>query len=336
MIKKPKTYSLEQSPLYKLKSRKKLCSLLGCPPKRLKKILENEDNYTEFDKTENDKTRHYEVPKARLEWLHRRLFNLLKCIEAPSYLHSGTKGRSHLTNAKSHIGSSEMISLDVYKFYPSTKGWHVYDFFHNVMLCSPDVAAILKDLSTFNDHVPTGSCLSQQIAFYAHYEMFNEISEVANSFQLISSCFVDDITLSGEKVSKYHLNLVRHILKRRGLKSHPRKEKIYCKRNLKEVTGSIVTSENLLLPNKKHKNIHEQVQRSRNQTDLKLRLKDLRSSRGKAIAASQSDPRIRKRIITITTEIKKIEKELYSSPKYSITKAKDTIQIDSTISKVPW
>lgn len=337
MKKKHKPYPLSQSPLYKLNSRKKLCSILKCSPQKLKKILNNENNYYEFDqKDKNGKTRRFEVPRPSLEIFHRRLFNLLTRIEAPTYLHSGTKGRSHLTNAKSHIGSKRMISLDVQKFYPSTRGWHIYDFFNDVMKCSPDVSSILKDLSTYNDHVPTGSCLSQQIAFYAHYKMFNEISELAQSFELIDSYFVDDLTLSGERVSKYHLNLIRQILLKRGLKSHPRKEKIYGIHSVKEVTGSIVTKNNLLLPNKKHKTIHEQIQHSIKQQDLKNRINGLRSTLGKAVAAAQSDPRIRKRVFALKCEIKKIEKEINTSPKYSFTKAKNSIQVDSSISQVPW
>jgi len=222
-----KTYPLNQSPLYKLQSKKKLFVLLGIKPQQLNSLLSNANNYREFSKPDKNsgKIRHYEVPKERLEFLHRRLFNLLSKITSPNYLQSGTKGRSHISNAKMHIGCDELVSLDIKNFYPSTKGWHVYDFFHNVLLCSPDVSAILKDISTHNNHVPTGSCLSQKIAFFAHYEMFNEIDNLSNKFNLIFSCFVDDLNLSGSYSSKFHLNKVRVILKNRGLQSHPKKEK---------------------------------------------------------------------------------------------------------------
>lgn len=334
---KRNTYSLTQSPLYKLKSRNKLCSILNCSPKRLKKILRQDDNYYEFSRIgKNNKLRHYEVPRPHLEFLHRRLFNLLTRIAVPKYLHSGTKGKSHLTNAKTHIGSKEMISLDVQQFYPSTKGWHVYEFFNEVMNCSPDVSQLLKEISTYKDHVPTGSCLSQQIAFYAHYKMFNEIAELSTNFQLKTSCFVDDITISGDKVSKFHLNLTRQILLKRGLRSHPRKEQVYNNKRTKQVTGSIVTNDNLLLPNEKHKNIHEQIEHSIKEKNLINRLKGLRSALGKTIAASQSDPRINKRVVSLKNEIKKIEKEMNRNPIYSTTKPKGAVLIDSSIKQTPW
>jgi len=307
-----KTYHLNQSPLYKLKSKKKLFTLLGIKPKQLSSLLSNPDNYREFSKPDKNsgKIRHYEVPKERLELLHRRLFNLLSKITSPSYLQSGTKGRSHISNAKMHVGCNELISLDIKNFYPSTKGWHVYDFFHNVLLCSPDVSAILKDISTHNDHVPTGSCLSQKIAFFAHYEMFNEIYNLSNKFNLIFSCFVDDLNLSGSFSSKFHLNKVRVILKNRGLLSHPKKERVYKNTGLKEITGSIVTKDGLKLPNKKHKNIHEIVQKISMIEDSEIKLKELISVKGKALAALQVDPCSVKRFNALTCEVNRLTKKL--------------------------
>ena len=105
--------------------------------------------------------------------------------------------------------------------------------------------------------------------------MFNEIAGLASQFNLIFSCFVDDLNLSGKFVSKYHLNKVRIILKNRGLQSHPTKERIYKKGHCKEITGSIVTKYGLLLPNKKHKDIHEQVQQLSEFEDIELKLRQL-------------------------------------------------------------
>lgn len=319
MAKKHKTYPLNQSPLYKLKSKGKLFGLIGVSQNKLNSLLNRNDNYREFSKADakSGKLRHYEVPKKRLEVIHRRLFILLSRILPPDYLHSGTKGRSHISNAKTHIGCIELMSLDIRDFYPSTRGWHVYDFFHNILLCSPDVSAILKDLVTYNDHVPTGSCLSQKIAFFAHYEMFNKIEGLSKQLNLTFSCFVDDLNLSGEFVSKYNLNQVRVILKNRGLQSHPKKERIYKTNRYKEVTGSIVTRNGLLLPNKKHKDIYDLVQQVAEIEDSELKLQKLISLSGKVVAAIQADHRVTKRLKTLRDEVNRVKKEIILSDKVS-------------------
>ena len=309
MTKKHNSYPLDQSPFYKLQNRKKLCNLLITTPKKLNSLLKRNDNYYEFDRVEKlGKVRRIEAPRKRLELLHHRIFILLARIEVPNYLQSGTKGRSHITNAKKHIGNDELISLDIKKFYPSTKGWHVYDFFHNVMKCSPDIAAILKDIAIYNDHVPTGSCLSQKIAFFAHYELFNDIDKLSTEFNLTFTCFVDDINLSGKFASKFHLNKVRVMLKHRGLQSHPKKERLYKKHQPKVVTGSIVTTLGLKLPNIKHYDIHAQIQENKELTDSKIKLKKLNSIKGKLVAGSQSDPSLAKNVRAVTCEINSLKK----------------------------
>lgn len=311
MSKKNKIYPINQSPFYNLKSKSKLYKILNVDRDALNLVLKKKDKYyRQFSKADDnsDKIRHYAVPIKKLKILHHRLFSLLSRITPPDYLHSGTKGRSHITNAKTHIGNNELISLDIQKFYPSTRGWHVYDFFNNVLLCSPDVSAILKEIAVHNDHVPTGSCLSQKIAFFAHYTMFNEIQSFANRSNLTFTCFVDDLNLSGKSATRYHLNQIRLILKNRDLTSHPKKEKIFKKHHVKEVTGSIVTNTGLLLPNRKHKDIHERVQQIRTVEDSELKRQKLISLKGKAIAALQADPKILKRTMTLTNEVNRINK----------------------------
>ncbi len=306
---KHKTYPLNQSPLYKLQTRRKLAGLFYKSVPELEKLAKRPDNYRIFTiGKDKNKPRQVEEPKPNLERIHRRLFNLLRRIEPPEYLHSGIKGKSYITNAKEHIGSDTLITLDIRKFFPSTLGWHVFDFFHNVMQCSRDVAGLLTKLSTCHDHVPTGSCLSQVIAFYSHYEMFNEIYELTSSIGLTMTCYVDDISISGKNANKVVLHEVRGILKRRGLKSHPEKESIYRKGVPKEITGSIVIDNGLKLPNRKHQQIHEAVISISRMEDTRNKLALINITMGRLIAASQSDAELSKYIAPLRCEKNRIEK----------------------------
>lgn len=304
-----KRYPLNQSPIYKINSRRKLASLFYYTPKNFKKLAENADNYYRvFSKCDaKGKSRTFEVPIPPLDKIHCRLFKLLRRIEPPSYLHSGVKGRSYITNATMHIGCSRMITLDIYKFYPSTSFWHVFEFFHDVMHCSRDVAWQLTAISTYRSHVPTGSCISQFIAFFAHYKMFEEIHSLTSSLKLTDTCYVDDITISGDKANRSTLYKVRGCLKKRGLCSPRKKENVFDIGYPKTVTGSIVIDDGLRLPNRKHKKIHEEIEQLLKAEDTKEKLKLLESTLGRAIAGSQSDPTLEKRVITLTQEKKRLE-----------------------------
>ncbi len=306
---KHKIYSLDQSPLYKLRTRRKLAALFGLSVNELEKLADRPDNYRLFviGKDKN-KPRQVEEPKPYLERIHRRLFNLLTRVEPPVYLHSGIKGKSYISNAEQHIGSDTLISLDIKKFFPSTLGWHVFEFFHDLMQCSSDVAGLLVKISTCHGHIPTGSCLSQILAFYAHYEMFEEIYNLTSSKGLKMTCYVDDIAISGKNASKSDLYQIKGILNKRGLKSHPRKEIIFRKGIPKEVTGSIVLQDGLKLPNRKHKKIHDEVISISKLDDSKEKLNLINRTMGRLIAASQSDPKLCSYVKSLRCEKNRVKK----------------------------
>jgi len=125
-------------------------------------LVSRDDNYRVFEIGKNlGRARTVEHPKPHIHRFHQRVFTLLSRIEPPLYLHSGVKGRSYITNAKAHRGCSRLVTLDIEAFYPSTRRWHVFEFFNDTMKCSPDVADIMASLLTYEDHVPTGRAASQ-------------------------------------------------------------------------------------------------------------------------------------------------------------------------------
>lgn len=309
-----KRYTLDQSPFYKLRSRNKLASLFNLKNNFLQKIVRGSDNFYRIKSGQDKKgkLRTYEIPKPPLDKIHTRIFKLLKRIEPPPYIHSGIKGRSYITNALVHIGCSRMITLDIYKFYPSTKGWHVFEFFNDIMHCSRDVAWMMTSLCTYENHVPTGSCISQFIAFYAHFNMFEEIYSISCSLGLEDSCYVDDISISGDKANRQTLYKIRGCLKKRGLRSPSKKEHFFDIGKPKSITGSIIVGDKLRLPNRKHKAIHDDIERLLHMRDSNEKLSLINTALGRSIAGSQSDPSLKNRIISLSQEKKRLERLINS------------------------
>lgn len=292
-VTKGSQYSLDQSPFYKLQTRRKLAALLRVDLRDLQALTKRTDNYRIFEIEQSPtKRREIQAPQGQLESVHRRIFDLLRRIEPPAYLHSGVKGRSYITNARAHLGSPRAFTLDIRKFYPSTKGWHVFEFFNDVMMCNEDVSGLMSNICVVDDHVPTGSCLSQIIAFYAHYSMFEEISHFAQSRDLVMTCYVDDITVSGERANGSALYNIRGMLRRRGLQSAVEKEMKFDIGHPKKITGSIVSGDALLLPNYKHKKIHQLTTEALAMKDGPQKLKLIQRVLGMAVAGSQSDGRM--------------------------------------------
>ena len=215
-----KSYPLNQSPLFKMESRRALAKLVGFDAGVLQTLANRTTNYLCFDITQGEKKRRVEVPKRALERVHRRLFTFLERIEKPEYLHSGRKKRSYITNAQVHVGPTPMVKLDLKKFYPSVASSRVYRFFHEALLCSSDVSALLTKLCTVDQHLPTGSCISQLLAFFAAKPMFDELHEHATKFGNRDSCYVDDLTWSGRNATPSFLWVAKQIVHRHGFQYH--------------------------------------------------------------------------------------------------------------------
>jgi hypothetical protein len=238
-----------------LKSKRRLSELLHIDLRSLLLLADARDNYQIFTIYKNGKPRKVETPKKQLEAIHTRLFKLLQRIETPDYLHSGVKQRSHVTNAKAHENSAGLVKLDIKSYYPSTKRERVYQFFRNDLHCSPDVAKLLSDLSCVDGHIPTGSPLSQILAFFASFHMFEGISQLANDNEIAFTVYVDDLTFSGPKVSQAFLWNVKKVIHNYGFGYH----KLYSAppQRVKVVTGVAIGNDGMRVQNKHQKAIYQ-------------------------------------------------------------------------------
>jgi len=289
-VKPRKSYPIDQCQLYRLQSRKKLAKeVFNLELPALESLANNTSNYRIFKIPSGNKERQVEVPKPILERIHRRLFVLLERINKPTYLQSGIKGRSYITNAKLHIGHVPLVKLDVKKFYPSVDSARVYRFFNTVLLCSPDVSGLLTKLTTCEGHIPTGSCVSQLLAFFAAKPMFDELDCLAAKHGLKFSCYVDDLTFSGSLATPSLLWGAKQVVHAHGFGYH--KDHFYTAEQDKLVTGVMVNSDRIaILPSKEH----ELWRRTQDlgTGDIEQRIVAVNSLIGTVVAAGQIEARL--------------------------------------------
>lgn len=290
----PKSYALDQSPLYRMRSRKRLAAdVFNIELSLLERLAANSSNYRVFNIKRGEKSRQVEVPKAIVERLHRRLFALLERIEKPPYLHSGVKKRSYLTNARAHLGRRSLVKLDIKKFYPSVRANMVYRFFRDALQCSQDVAGLLTRLCVYDGHMPTGSCLSQLLAYFAVKPLFDQIDSLARSEGLYFTVYVDDMTLSGERATPMFLWKVKQLVHSHGLQYH--KDRFYPSNARRVVTGVLIDGDRLAVQPSKEFAIWQQMQ-ALGCGDEVERFTALEKLIGSAVAASQIEDRFRERI----------------------------------------
>lgn len=98
------------------------------------------------------------------------------------------------------------------------------------------------------------------MAYFAFYDVWEEIAQIATSNTCTLTVYVDDVTISGEHVRARMMWDIKRAIHRSGLRYH--KEKTFIDRPA-EITGVIVYGDRLFNPKRQHKKMR----------DLKLAIK---------------------------------------------------------------
>lgn len=254
-----KGYEINQSPLYKLSSKRKLAAILQI---EYASLLRAKDwiNYTvsEIEKASGGFRTIYD-PSRELKQVQRRIKNLLSRISIPNWVFSGCKGVCHVDNGKYHEHSVYFIQSDLHAFYDSCSRERVYWLFKDRFKCSSDVSALLSDLTTLtledgSTVIPTGSPCAQLVAFFAYQDMFNELHNLARNHGCKFSLYVDDLTFSSKMPFSNPAVFKKkplQIVKRYGHSLSLSKTAYRSADETKIVTGVAITKEGVsAIPNK--------------------------------------------------------------------------------------
>lgn len=260
-----KRHPLNQSRLYAVQSRGKLAELFGLTRAGLDELLAIERPYSErsiaLPRNGKTKIRIIQEPRGALRPIHASVKKALSRIGPPDFLFCPVKRRSYVSNAAQHVEAKVVRTLDIHAYFPSTPSHRVYWFFNTVMRCSTDVASVLAQLLTVernsatNDrHLATGSTVSPILSFFAFYDMWHNIAEIAKAAGCILSVYMDDITLSGDAVPEGVVWAIRKQIHSRGLLYH--KERHYT-RGVGEVTGTLIKNGRMSVPNRQRKKAYD-------------------------------------------------------------------------------
>lgn len=258
MPKKCKKYhNARDSQFFRLKSRRKLASLLFLSQKKLQALAGAQELYFQFKKPKlSGGYREISAPREDLKAIQTRIADLLQRLSPPDYLFAPVSGRSYVDNAAVHLGADSIRLLDIEDFFPSCTGNKVIWFFRTWMDCSPDVAKVVKEIVTHQDSLPQGSPCSPILAYLCYIDMWNEIASIVEKAGCTLSVYADDLTISGKVVQEKTIWDIKRTLRRHGHRYQTSKER---KKVLKpaEITGVILHRDRLYAPNRLHKGLHE-------------------------------------------------------------------------------
>jgi hypothetical protein len=302
-----KSYQPKDSCLFGVKNKRKLSKLLFTDLPTLKSLT-NDNFYTCFTDISGKKHREIEHPRFELDKVHTRIASLLCRIKQPNYIHSGIKGRSHITNAEQHIGDHKVLTADIKSFFPSTSKKMIFDYFFKRMQCSVDVANLLADLCTCKQHIPTGSRISMPLAFWANEPLFNLLYKISVKNNIKFTVYVDDIVFSGNSINATFIHNVEQVILDHGHIAHPTKTKLYQANEIKIVTGIALNKTELMVANKHRKNIFQDINQWKVMQKAGIQLKELNCRLlGRVISQSRIDPRLKDKARSIKISIKELQ-----------------------------
>ena len=226
---------------------------LGANRKHLRFVAENAGSYYRpFSK--RDRARPFERissrtkkpprpidnPCGELKILQKRINEkLLKPLVLPRYLCGGVPGKSVLDNVFLHLGAPVLVTVDIKSFFRRITNRQVYEVWKSTLNCSPKIAALLTQLTTFERHLPQGAPTSSLLANLVMYSIDRPVREECARRGVQYSTWVDDLAFSGREAREV-ISVVVETLRRAGFSVSHRKLKIMGPGTRKVLNGILM------------------------------------------------------------------------------------------------
>ncbi|MEH6445560.1 MAG: hypothetical protein V7784_16820, partial [Oceanospirillaceae bacterium] len=142
-------------------------------------------------------------------------------------------------------------------------------------------------------------------AFWANYHMFHQLKCLSESKEITMTVFVDDLTFSGNKVTRQFKQQVHKIINQNNQTMHPKKTVLYKVGATKIITGVAVNSTSILVSNRHHDSIRSDMVRwvAVKQDNSMPELKSAITNKllGKLNSQAQVEPRFRDKARSVKT-----------------------------------
>ena len=161
-------------------------------------------------------------------------------------------------NASVHLHQNCLLLLDVKDFFPSIKWYKVYSVFRHLGY-PKNIAQYLASLCCLNGHAPQGAVTSPALSNVIARRFDARINGLAKKYQVNYTRYADDITFSGERISRRFLSYIYHILEEDGFRINREKTRFIKGKYQKIVTGISISEDKLTVPKSKRREMRQHV-----------------------------------------------------------------------------
>ena len=227
--------------------------------------------YRDFEiKKRSGGKRRITVPyPSLLEMQYWILENILKKTKVHMCAHGYAQKKSIVTNAKHHIGQSDLLKIDLKDFFPSIRINRLIHHFKHLGYSS-DVSFYLAAICSYDESLPQGSPTSPYFSNIIAMNLDTRLYSFAQKFDLKYTRYADDLVFSGSRIPKKYICYVSSIINEEGFNVNTKKTRLYKKNssntiNSNEsyhkriVTGISVTDTGIKLPRKYKRKLRNEL-----------------------------------------------------------------------------
>jgi RNA-directed DNA polymerase len=167
-----------------------------------------------------------------------------------------------LHNAEFHLTANLLVTLDVRQCFPSITNVHVYKVWAALLGCSPLVARLLTQLTTYGRHLPQGAATSPLLANLFIWMIDEPIRSICESLSVAYSTWIDDLAFSGDRARDLIQPAIT-TLAAHGLRVKRDKIKIMGPSAIKMLTGTRLGSRRVRAPKEKLSRIRSGIYKLR-------------------------------------------------------------------------
>jgi len=195
--------------------------------------------------------------KAVQAWILR---NILDKLSSSLCSKGFERGMSILDNARPHIGSNYILTIDLENFFPNVTASKVYGVFSSIGY-NKELSILLTNLCTYKGGLPQGAPTSPKLANLVCAKLDARIQGYAGPRGIVYTRYADDMTFSAHTAPK--IRKVKHfigtIITDEGFKINHKKTEICGTKRAKKVTGLILSENSVGIGRIKYREIRAKL-----------------------------------------------------------------------------
>ena len=161
-------------------------------------------------------------------------------------------------NASVHLFQRSLLLLDLKDFFPSIKWYKVFAIFRHLGYPN-NIAQYLASLCCLNGHAPQGAITSPALSNVIARRLDARITGLAKKYQINYTRYADDMTFSGERISKRFQSFINKIVEEDGFLINQDKTRYIKGKHQKIVTGISISEDKLTVPKSKRREVRQHV-----------------------------------------------------------------------------